>query len=102
VWAYSDVAGHWDQLLLRSYVTIDGKRSIYQEGLVTTMKDPMELIAGFEAIGGARSGVVMFCGTLAAKGGIRPADSLEIELSDPVLGRSIKHQYSIETIEMGD
>ena len=102
VWKYSEVAGHWDKLILRSHVTVEGERSIYQEGPVTTMKDPMELIAGYEAIGGARDGLVMYCGTLAVQGGIRPAERFEAELLDPVLGRSIKCQYGIEMLDMGD
>jgi hypothetical protein len=40
----------------------------------------------------------MFCGTLAAKGGIRPAPRFMIELEDPVLGRKITHTYDIVSL----
>ena len=40
-------------------------------------------------------GAMMFCGTFAAKGGIRPADNFEFELHDPVLDRTIHHGYSL-------
>jgi hypothetical protein len=40
----------------------------------------------------------MFGGTLAAIGGVRPADRFEMELSDPVLGRTIRHGYNIEPL----
>jgi hypothetical protein len=35
----------------------------------------------------------MTCGTLGAIGGIRPSASFRMELSDPLLGRSITHAY---------
>lgn len=40
----------------------------------------------------------MFCGTLAAKGGIRPAARFELELHDPVLQRTLTHAYDIEIL----
>jgi hypothetical protein len=98
-WPFDEVAAHWDQLVLRSYVVEGGKRSLYQEGSVTTMRDPLDLIADWKA--GEASlpeGTAMFCGTLAAKGGIRPAARFEMELHDPVLQRTLVHAYDIETL----
>ena len=40
----------------------------------------------------------MFCGTLAAKGGIRPAPRFEFELEDPTSGNVIRHGYDIATL----
>jgi hypothetical protein len=40
----------------------------------------------------------MYCGTLAAKGGIRPSPRFEMELHDPVLQRTLTHAYDIETL----
>jgi hypothetical protein len=40
----------------------------------------------------------MFCGTLAAKGGIRPSRKFAMELDDPVLGRKLRHEYAIEVL----
>jgi hypothetical protein len=40
----------------------------------------------------------MFCGTFAAKGGIRPSARFEYELEDPVLGRRIAYAYSITSL----
>ena len=44
------------------------------------------------------SGTVMFCGTLAAIGGIRPASRFEVELEDPVLGRTLRRAYDIDAL----
>jgi hypothetical protein len=40
----------------------------------------------------------MFCGTFAAKGGIRPADIFEFEIEDPVLARKISHSYQLDKL----
>jgi hypothetical protein len=92
VWRYDDVRPHWDRLVLRSWAWTGGQRQPYQEGPVSTMRDPEDLMKRY---GGLRPGAAMFCGTLAVKGGIRPADAFEMELEDPVLGRSIRHKYAI-------
>lgn len=90
-WDIEDVAGHWDQLILRSAIYEGADRAIYQEGPVTTMLSPDELLGRWDAP--FEDGSVMFCGTLAAQGGIRPARRFEFELDDPVLGRRIAHGY---------
>jgi len=41
---------------------------------------------------------LMFCGTLAARGGVRPTERFEFEIQDPVLGRSIAHGYSVRVL----
>ena len=38
----------------------------------------------------------MFCGTLAAKGGIRPGKTFRMELEDPVLKRKLRHEYAVK------
>ena len=99
LWLYDDVIGHWDELVLRSYAVEGSKRSLYQEGPVTTMLPIEELIRRYrgepETLG---ENTLMFCGTLAVLGGVRPMDAFEIELDDPVLDRKITHRYSIETL----
>jgi len=96
LWPFDEVSGHWDKLRLRSFVFEAGQQTLYQEGTVTTMQDPLELIAGYSAgKGKLPDGALMFCGTLAAKGGIRPAPRFAFELEDPALGRKIAHAYDV-------
>jgi len=97
LWEFSSVEPHWDQLVLRSWVWEDGKRVLYQEGNVTAMRSPQDLMSRFGS-GGLEDGTMMFCGTLAAKGGIRPAGRFEIELTDPVRAQSLRHGYDIVTL----
>lgn len=95
VWSLDEVLAHWDQLTLRSFAVINGKRELYQEGTVAGMLPPRELIERCFGKNGMPDGNAMFGGTFAAKGGIRPASRFEYEIVDPVLNRSIKHAYDV-------
>ena len=90
-WRYDEVKPHWEKLVLRSWA--DGE--LYQEGPVTAMRSPEDLLQRY---GGLRSGWAMFCGTLAARGGIRPAGRFAMELEDPVLKRKLRHEYRITAL----
>jgi len=96
LWLLDDVAGHWDQIRLRSFATIDGRRVAYQNGTLAGMRTPADLIARLGAA--LAPGTVMCCGTLAAIGGIRPATRFEVELEDPVLGRTLRHAYDVDVL----
>jgi len=95
LWELEDVAGHWDQMILRSFAWIDGARVLYQEGKLDGMLPVADLIARGFGGKGLPDGCAMFGGTFAAKGGIRPASRFEFELEDPVLKRKIGHGYDV-------
>jgi len=97
-WPYDDVLPHWDRLLLRSFVTENGKRAVYQEGSVAAMLHPQALLARFNAEGALPDDTLMFCGTLAAHGGVRATSDFAFEIEDPVLGRKIAHEYKVATL----
>jgi len=99
-WDYQEIAPHWDKLILRSHIAERGARVLYQEGPVSAMLDPKALLELFAGAAGLDEGTVMFCGTLAARGGIRPSDVFEFELEDPVLNRKIHHQYRVQTLPL--
>lgn len=98
LWAVDDVAAHWGQLVLRSFATIGGERVLYQEGTLSGMLPPAELIEREFGAAGLPEGAAMFGGTFAAKGGIRPATHFDYELIDPVLNRSISSGYDVRTL----
>lgn len=95
LWDFEEVAGHFDSLQLRSWIQEDGEQRLYQEGSVAAILSPDAIIAGYNPGGELHEGSAMFCGTLAAKGGIRPSRRFSFELSDPVLGRRIAHSYDV-------
>ncbi len=98
LWAYEEVEPHWDSLVLRSHATIRGERVLYQEGPLSALRTPRDLMERRPGGPGLPSGTVMFCGTLGAIGGIRPAERFEMELHDPVLGRTIRHAYDVSAL----
>jgi hypothetical protein len=71
LWDFDEVAGHWDQMILRSFAWIDGARVLYQEGTLDSMLPVAELIQRGFGDEGLPDGCAMFGGTFAAKGGIR-------------------------------
>ena len=95
LWDLAEVEPHWDQLVLRSWATIGGERQLYQEGALTGMLPPRELITRGFGAEGLPDGCVLFGGTFAAKGGIRPASRFDYEIEDPVLGRRIAAGYDV-------
>ena len=97
-WAFDEVAPHWDKLILRAHVTEGGARVLYQEGSVAAMLDPLDLIARYAKNAPLADNTLMFCGTLAAKGGVRPTAQFAFELEDPVKGRRIAHAYTARTL----
>jgi hypothetical protein len=95
LWELEEVADHWDRMILRSFATIGGERVLYQEGTLDSMLPVAELIARGFGDKPFPDGCIMFGGTFAAKGGIRPASRFDFELEDPVLKRSIRHGYDV-------
>jgi hypothetical protein len=89
-WRYDEVRPHWEKLVLRSWS--DGE--LYQEGPVTAMRSPEDLMGRYAL----KPGWAMFGGTLAAKGGIRPAKVFRMELEDPVRERKLSHEYRISVL----
>lgn len=92
------MAPHWDELVLRSYVGRNGQRRLYQEGALAAMRPLDDLVRLYANGDRLPVGTAMFCGTLAVHGGITPAETFEMELDDPVLGRKITHSYRVRTL----
>ena len=98
LWRFAEVEPHWELLVLRSYIRVNGTRRLYQEGSVAAMRPLPELIKLYGGGKSLTSGTAMFCGTLAVKGEISPADSFEMELTDPILRRKISHSYRVRAL----
>lgn len=94
LWPMEDVAAHLDQLMLTCDITEDGQNRRYQEGTLASIR-PLDVLIQGAGIG---DGTAMLCGTLAAIGGVRPADTYRMTLHDPVLDRSLTLDYSATTL----
>jgi len=96
LWKFEDIAPHWDRIIIRAYATIDGERVLYQEGPLALMRDPVDLMTRYGRAFVANT--IIFCGTIGAKGGIRPAARFDMELEDPVLNRRMTYGYDITVL----
>ena len=95
LWKLSEVEDHWDALEMRAHATIMGRRVLYQEGRLASLRPPADLMARRPGGPALPPGTVMFCGTLRAHGGIRPGARFVMALHDPVRGRTLRHAYDI-------
>jgi len=94
-WAYEDVAGHWDRLVLRAHVSEGGRRVLYQEGALAQMIDAPGLMSRYAADGRLAEGTMMFGGALPTIGPVRATDQFDFELEDPVRKRKIGRGYRV-------
>lgn len=103
LWPYEDVKDHWDSLILRSWVTRNGERRLYQEGAVTQILTPLDLVNRYLSDDGALPiGRIMYCGTLPVLGSLGHGEQFEVELEDPIRTRSLKHTYSPRSLAYVD
>jgi len=97
-WRFEDIRDQLDDLLLRSWATIDGRRQLYQEGAVATMRRPEELIGIWSEGRGLTPGTAMFGGTLAVRREIAFATRFEMELYDASRQLKIAHEYQVTAL----
>lgn len=95
LWRFAEVADHWDQLQMRCWRTRGGRRELYQEGLVTRLLDPRDLIRRLTGEDALPPGTAMFCGTQAVIGELGSGEAFEVELHDPVRQRTLRHAYRV-------
>lgn len=110
LWRYSDVKDHWSALRLKSSVTIEGRRTLFQDFPISQIVDLETHLSANPKL--REGGTVLFSGSAnqlpsappnlynvdLAEGGIFPRD-FHFELMDPVLGRTISHGYSVQVLE---
>jgi Protein of unknown function (DUF2848) len=101
VWALEDVAGHWDELVLRCRQVLDGKEVPYQEGTLSRLMAPKDLMAFVHSkTGGPLDGTIIFSGTMAAlTGGFVYGSRLSAELLDPKLNRRLVMEYDVQPLD---
>ena len=98
LWRFDELADHWDRLAMRCHAVDGGGRRLYQDGSTGLQLRPEDLITGYGGGPALPPGTAMFCGTFAVIGDITPAEAYELDLEDPVLGRTITHRYSVRNL----
>jgi Protein of unknown function (DUF2848) len=97
-WRFEEVEPHWNRLILHGFIHDCGKRVPYQEGPLGRLTAPRDLILGWRGSKRLPVGVAMFCDTLPALGPLQPGERFEMELEDPVLGRTLTHGYHVRSL----
>lgn len=105
LWPFEEVRDHLDSIELRSWVcdTPNGEWVLYQEGGLSSLRPLADLIADCPANAGndrLEAGTVMMCGTIASISGVRPAKYFRMQMHDPVLERTIEHDYEAVTLPL--
>ncbi len=110
-WRYEDVKDYWDQLNLRSYVTVSGEEIPYQNFALSELVD---LEYHFKNQPELRDdGVVLFGGSRPALQSVPPnvyhfqssfkdlifPTAFRFEVHDPTLNRKISHKYTAISVE---
>lgn len=99
VWPYQEVEDHWDHIVLRSWVTSEGRQLRYQEDTVAAILDPQALLKELpEDDGLPTDGLVFFSGTIPTMKGLVFGEKFDFEMEDPLLGRKIRHGYRVHVL----
>ncbi|NLK20152.1 MAG: DUF2848 family protein [Synergistaceae bacterium] len=94
-WRVDEIREHWDSIELKTWA--DGK--LYQEGTLGRMLPPEKLFELAREDSPAPGRISLFSGTLAVLGeGIVYASDWALSLRDPVLGREIRHEYTVRIL----
>lgn len=100
MWDYKTVKDHWDSLILRSWVTDERGKRIYQEGQVTALLPVPELIRVIEQeTEHPLDGAVIYSGTVPALNGFEFVKIWDLELEDPILNRKLNHHYEVVVLD---
>ncbi len=94
LWNFDDIAGHLDDIQFRCWIDENGQEVLYQDGTLAGIRPLAELCDG----AGFGDGMAMLCGTFAAIGGVRPAGSYRMQVSDPHMGKTIEMSYKVQTM----
>jgi len=101
LWRYAGVRDRWDRLILRSWVGEAGREQLYQEGRMSAVLVPEDLLALMRRRLGERvDGAAIYTGTIPLIGGMfvhKPY--FEAELFDESTGRSLHCRYRVRPVE---
>ncbi len=101
VWRLADVAGHWDELVLRAWVGETGDETLYQEGPLARMMTPQAILDCVQSnITGRLGAAAVYSGTFAIIGGhFKALPVFTVELEDPRRGQRLRCTYRVRKLD---
>jgi len=101
VWPYEDLKGVWNRLILRAWVEKDGRRILYQEGVLSAFITAEDLLSFVKSRvkDGNLENTIIYSGTIPVIGGkVLSGEAFEVELFNPDNGDSLWCKYRIELL----
>ena len=98
LWEYEEIRDHWDQILLRSWQTLGGTETAYQEGSLADILPPDVILKELNERVGEIDNCVIFSGTVPVLNGFHYGTNFRYEMEDPVLGRKLCYDYDVIAI----
>jgi hypothetical protein len=100
LWSLESISGRWEDIELRSWVTVDGQERPYQVGSLGSLLDPEELLGVVEDRGYAGPNMALFCGTLPIlDGGLAFGEAFRAELLNGITGERLRLEYRIQRLK---
>ena len=97
VWPFEEVKDHWDSLIIRSWMTVGGKKELYQEDALSAILDVAGILDAMPSDDPLpEDGLVLFSGTVASKMGMVYGERFDFEMEDPILKRKNLHGYAVQ------
>lgn len=102
VWRYADVRERWDKLVLRSWVGDSGREAPYQQGRMSALLRPEDLLEVLKRrLGDAIDNAAIYTGTIPLIGGkFAHKPFFTAELYDEETGRSLVCAYRVRAVEI--
>jgi hypothetical protein len=101
LWLLDDVLAGWDGIMLRGWVTADGKRTLYQEAPLASLMGPKDLL-GFvrSKVADGLDRAVVYSGTISALGGrFIFGERFEVELFNAATNDRLSLGYDIRPMD---
>ena len=102
VWLYEEVKPVWDDMVLRSWVVKEEKRSLYQETKLSAILNVEGLLSFVKSKVGDKNmeNIAVYSGTVGTIGGVMiSGEGFEVELHNPENNESLWCKYKVEIID---
>ncbi len=98
LWEYEEIKNHFDEIKIRSYQTIGGKKEHYQEGSLADILPVETILSELYARVGEIGNSVIFSGTVPVLDGFRYGEQFYCEMEDTVLNRKLTLTYNVAVV----
>jgi len=101
VWPLEDIEAHWDDLIMKSVVNVNGEEILYQEGRLGLILSPRQLMDIVrDSLSGPLENLIIYSGTVGMlTEGFTFGERFTAGLIDPELDRRLEIGYDIQVLD---